>query len=250
MKSFKRYPADYRRKTHRLTLAEHGAYALLLDEYYATERPLPAETARICRIAGAHSSDEQAAVMTVLNEYWHLTPDGWVNPRAREEIEKAPARDKTACTEARTDCDTDAEPVPDMFEELLPRKALPVKVVKPRKPASKSGPVWDAYKASFKARYGVEPVQNARVSVALSQLVDRLGPEDAVAVAGWYPSHNDRWYILKGHSVAVMVADAEKLRTEWATGQTVTSTKAAQLDRGQSNFDAAAEAERIREARE
>ena len=183
--------------------------------------------------------------MTVLAEYWTETPDGWINARAREEIEKAGAQ---ALTNQRIADEREARRVPADPSNgigLTEKKRQP----KGKEPAA-SSPVWDAYKDAFHARYGVEPPRNAKVNAGLCQVVARLGIDDAVAVAGWYPTHNGRWYVEKGHSVAIMVADAEKLRTEWATGKTVTSTKAAQLDRGQSNFDAAAEAERIREARE
>ena len=66
-------------------------------------------------------------------------------------------------------------------------------------------------------------------------------------MAAFFVGHNGRWYVEKGHSVAVMLPDAEKLRTEWATGRTVTNTRARQVDRTASNFAAADEAVRIRE---
>lgn len=37
----KLYIGDYLRDTGTLTLAQHGAYMLMLLEFYATERPLP-----------------------------------------------------------------------------------------------------------------------------------------------------------------------------------------------------------------
>ena len=41
MNFYKRYMADYQSKTSRLTLIEHGAYTLLLDEYYVNDRLQP-----------------------------------------------------------------------------------------------------------------------------------------------------------------------------------------------------------------
>ena len=38
---YERHPTDYKNDTWHLSLAEHGAYTLLLDHYYANECPLP-----------------------------------------------------------------------------------------------------------------------------------------------------------------------------------------------------------------
>lgn len=105
--------------------------------------------------------------------------------------------------------------------------------------AAKSAETWNAYAAAYFDRYGVEPVRNAKVNAQLSQLVDRLGAEDAPAVAAWYVSHNAQWYVTRGHSVDALLADSEKLRTEWATGRRVTQTAARQADRKQSNLSIA-----------
>jgi hypothetical protein len=67
-------------------------------------------------------------------------------------------------------------------------------------------------------------------------------------VAAFYLTHQNAHYIRKGHEVGVMLADAEKLRTEWATNRPVTATSAMQADRTQANLSAAQEAMRIIEA--
>lgn len=87
MNFYKRYPADYGRKTARLTLAQHGAYTLLLDEVYSTEAPLPASFDELYRICRAMSKPEQEAVRTVAEQFFPLSPDGLRrNQRAVEEI--------------------------------------------------------------------------------------------------------------------------------------------------------------------
>ena len=60
MNYYNRHLGDYAKDTRHLTMLEHGAYCLLLDYYYATEKPIPDN--RCERIANAHSSDEIAAV--------------------------------------------------------------------------------------------------------------------------------------------------------------------------------------------
>lgn len=93
MNFYKRYPADYGRKTARLTLAQHGAYTLLLDEIYSTEAPLPAPFDELYRICRAMSKPEQEAVRAVAELFFPVGTDGLRrNQRATEEItEAAPA---------------------------------------------------------------------------------------------------------------------------------------------------------------
>lgn len=90
MNFYPRYPGDYAKKTARLTLAEHGAYALLLDELYSSEEPLPADTEELCRICRAISKAERDAVIRVAEKFFPVGDDGLRrNDRAEEEIAKA-----------------------------------------------------------------------------------------------------------------------------------------------------------------
>lgn len=93
MNFYKRYPADYGRKTARLTLAQHGAYTLLLDELYATEQPLPADVSELYRVCRAMSKAEQDAVRSVAEQFFPIGDDGMRhNRRATTELfEAAPA---------------------------------------------------------------------------------------------------------------------------------------------------------------
>ena len=77
---------DYAAATRHLTMLEHGAYRLLLDLYYTTEQPIPADMKAAARKAGARSKDEAQAVETVLHEFFELSPDGWVHSRCDAEI--------------------------------------------------------------------------------------------------------------------------------------------------------------------
>lgn len=86
MNYYKRHLGDYAKDTRHLSLAEHGAYCLLLDYYYSTERPLPDD--RCERIANAYADDERKAVRNVLEAFFTLTPEGWRNQRADAEIQE------------------------------------------------------------------------------------------------------------------------------------------------------------------
>ncbi|MFA7278795.1 MAG: YdaU family protein [Sterolibacterium sp.] len=67
------YVGDYSRKTAHLSLLEHGAYRLLLDHYYATREPLPADTVKLYRICRARTPSERRAVDAVVNEFFTKT---------------------------------------------------------------------------------------------------------------------------------------------------------------------------------
>lgn len=99
------------------------------------------------------------------------------------------------------------------------------------KPESSSRETWEAYAAAFKARYGTDPVRNARVNSQLASLVARVGERDAPAVAAFYVGQSTRWYVQKMHSVGVLLGDAEKVCAEWRRGRGITETESRQADR-------------------
>ena len=88
MNFFKLYMGDYQRDTGALSLAEHGAYLMMLQLYYATEKPLPigADLYKILRVSG---KKERAAVDKVAALFWIEKDGKLVNTRAVAEIEKS-----------------------------------------------------------------------------------------------------------------------------------------------------------------
>jgi hypothetical protein len=110
-------------------------------------------------------------------------------------------------------------------------------VVRQNKEPAPTSATWHSYSDAYELRYRAPPVRNAKVNGQLAQLIARLGAEEAPAVAAFYVSHNNRYYINKMHSVDLLLADAEKLRTEWATGRRVTATAAQEADRLQETGD-------------
>jgi len=124
--------------------------------------------------------------------------------------------------------------------EDAPATAKPVKAKKAKEDKEPPPTVgtWKAYSTAYSVRYHVEPVRNATVNGQLANLVSRLGSEEAPAVAAFYVRSNNNRYVSAGHSVGMLVMDAEKLRTEWATGRQGTATQAIQADKTQANFNA------------
>jgi uncharacterized protein YdaU (DUF1376 family) len=75
---------DYKSHTHHLSLLEDLAYRRLLDFYFLHEKPIKHRD--IARQIGMREHEED--VMTVLNEFFISTADGFVSPRADKEIKQ------------------------------------------------------------------------------------------------------------------------------------------------------------------
>lgn len=108
---------------------------------------------------------------------------------------------------------------------------------------------WNAYAAAYRHRHKVSPVRNAKVNANVKQLVQRLGRIEAPLVAEWFLTVNERYVVQGMHDLGALLAKAEAYRTQWATGRTMTQTRAQQADRTESNFSAADEAIAILDAR-
>lgn len=92
MNWYKHYLGDYARDTGDLSIAEHGAYRLLLDHYYATEGKIPANVDALQRLCRATTELERAAVEIVAGRFFPPNGDGTRhNTRADVEIAKCNA---------------------------------------------------------------------------------------------------------------------------------------------------------------
>lgn len=87
MNYYTRHLGDYARDTGHLSALEHGVYTLLLDRYYATEKPIPA--ALTYRVARATTEAERAAVDAVLAEFFVPRDSDWHYLPAARQIEQA-----------------------------------------------------------------------------------------------------------------------------------------------------------------
>ena len=84
MHYYQRNVGDYAKDAGHLTALEHGIYTLLIDWYYANERPIPADNA--ARIARVKQKDAEA----VLCEFFSYDADLRIyrHRRCDAEIEK------------------------------------------------------------------------------------------------------------------------------------------------------------------
>lgn len=91
MNYYKRHLGDYAKDTGHLSALEHGVFTLLLDHYYATEKPIHDSLCE--RIAKAYADHEREACKNVLLWFFSRQGDLWINAKAEEVI--ADAADKS-----------------------------------------------------------------------------------------------------------------------------------------------------------
>lgn len=86
MDFYPRFIDDYRKDTNTLTLEEHGAYALLLDHYYSTQKPIENQHRIWFKICAASSARERKAVCSIIERFFVLESDGLHNKKADQVI--------------------------------------------------------------------------------------------------------------------------------------------------------------------
>lgn len=252
MNYYKRHLGDYAKDTGHLTPLEHGVYTLLLDRYYSTERPIP--EAEACRVARAQTAADRAAVASVLREYFRLVDGEWHHNYAdrviKEASEKADANRKNGKKGGRPATQTEPKDNPEitqMVPKEEPKKTLaishkplatshkPIEKTSGEPSAAPTNAVWESYAEAYTARYGEPPIRNAKSNGILKTFLTRIPAAEAPMVAAFYVRHPSAFYATKMHPLNVMLDDAEKLRTEWATNRAVTSIEARNQERTASN---------------
>jgi hypothetical protein len=84
--------------------------------------------------------------------------------------------------------------------------------------------LWDVYSEEMKLRYSIQPVRNASVNSMLKKLNERLGASSEHVIR-WYVQSQNTFYKSTGHSLNILLKDAEKLYIEWKTGQELSTTR-------------------------
>jgi hypothetical protein len=116
-------------------------------------------------------------------------------------------------------------------------KASPQGAVAPAATAA----VWDAYSSAYRARYSEPPPDSKKARGLLKRFLEQVSRDEAPQIAAAYLTHNGSLYVNAMHPLELLLRDAPKLRTEWATGKRMTSAAARQQDQTQANLDGWAE---------
>ena len=95
MNSYEFHIGDYYRETRNLSQTQHYIYRSLLDEYYLQEVPLSDDTRYLMRVIGL-TSDQIDDLVYLLDRYFILTDDGWINNRANEVLSSIYDKSKQA----------------------------------------------------------------------------------------------------------------------------------------------------------
>lgn len=86
------YISDYQADTSHLTTLEHGAYLLLIMNYWQRGQPLPNDDRKLARIAGL-GPREWKRVRETISEFFQVDCSNWFHSRLESELSKL--RDKS-----------------------------------------------------------------------------------------------------------------------------------------------------------
>jgi len=85
------YTSDYLADTAHLTTVEHGAYLLLLMNYWQRGKPLDNTDGRLAHVARL-SAEEWEAVEPILAEFFSIQEDIWTQARIERDLDKIRAK--------------------------------------------------------------------------------------------------------------------------------------------------------------
>lgn len=264
------YVADYLADTLHLTTAEHGAYMLLIMQYWRGGGPIPDNDARLARVVRA-TPEEWAAMRPSVAELFKIGDGVWRHKRVDAELAAAVAR--AGLQRARTEAATEARwkrndirnghrdasvttsvtessspspspapaPSPSSSQIINPETSLtsstvPAAAKKSRPPAPPSNPevvsaAWNAYADAYAHRYRVPPTRNAQANALLGQFIRRVPAAEAGSILAWYVASSRGVYVGARHPLTLALRDAEGIRTDWLTGSRPTDTAARHVDR-------------------
>lgn len=149
-----------------------------------------------------------------------------------------------AIPETETEGETEGEAKTEKEGEKRLRASTLVAIDTPLQATCRD--TWESYAAAYADRYHTAPLRNAKVNSLIKRFCQMVPAAEAASIAAHYVRHNGQYYVAKLHPVDLLLADAAKLRTEWATGMRMTTTRARQMDRTGSMLDMVAEIKRER----
>jgi len=202
---------DYKSHTHHLSLMEDLAYRRLLDFYFLHEQPIKHRD--IARQIGMREHEED--VMTVLNEFFISTEDGFVSPRADKEIKQykefAEAGKRGAAKRWGTPPNGEAisppnaTPIATTNHKPITNNQIKEKATSVAPPEGVSDSVWQEFKTLRKAKRA--PITQRAID-AISSEAQKIGWSlekalEECVVRGWQAFKAD-WVATKANPADIV----------------------------------------------
>jgi len=116
---------DYNSHTMHLSETEDLAFRRMLDWSYLHEKPLPVDLDEIARQIRMRTHSESIGI--VLNEYFELREDGWINLRVIQELLKVGIKSEKASASAKARWGKkDANALPTQSDSNATHNTLPI----------------------------------------------------------------------------------------------------------------------------
>lgn len=154
------YVSDYLADTMHLTAEEHGAYLLLIMNYWQTEKPIPESRLQgITRVF----NDRWTTVKSSLSDFFKIDENGcWYHERIEKDLEKIKLKSQQASEAGRKSAEKRAKEKPLDSEEVndrsttVQRKVNDRSTIKDKREKRKDNnnnaeDVYDFYKTNIKA---------------------------------------------------------------------------------------------------
>ena len=205
------YVADYLADTAHLSAIEHGAYLLLIMNYWQRGKPLPADDQRLARIARL-SEAEWGSIGTMLSEFFEERDGHWHHKRidadlaaVEERSQKARAsraqrtsnERKTTVERASNHKDTDTDTDSTSNEDTKTRaRRTPVLLILCKVVSENRAKALVQHRTKIKA--GLTEHTAKLLAGTLSQAADPNAAADEMMLRGW-KSWKPDWSSLEGN---------------------------------------------------
>ena len=85
---FKFYPGDYLADTQRLTQRQHGAYMLIMLDYYSTGEAPPDDDSVLMRVTLSNTLSDWEAIRLAIRRFFEIRDGKWYHTRIERELKK------------------------------------------------------------------------------------------------------------------------------------------------------------------
>lgn len=177
------YWSDYSGKTMHLTQGEHGAYMLLMRFIYTTGKPIPDK--QRYSIARAMLEQECSNVDAVLDQFFVLEGDGWVNPTVSEVMNEAEERHKRRASAGKKGGEAKAKQCSSNAKATTATATAKSKNISPLPPSIVHSPELDAFVGKDFNNFN-----DALLACSALMGVKQLAIADQETLCGWLEKYD------------------------------------------------------------